>query len=365
MSTVPVGIVRPERSGGAKLPRLRRVDSSEPGITRVRRGRGFAYVDASGKVVSDREELERIRGLAIPPAWKDVWICPQPNGHLQAVGTDAAGRKQYLYHPAWRERRDQAKFQHMIEFGRALPRLRKVTSRHLDLEGFPRERVLACSVRLLDIGFFRVGSEDYAEQNRTFGLATIERRHASLDGDLITFDYVSKGGKRRIQSVVDPDVAEVIRGLKRRRGGGPELLAYRDGRRWRDVRSQDINDYIKEITGEEFTAKDFRTWNATVLAALSLAMATDGATSRTARKRTMAGAVREVAEFLGNTPAVCRASYIDPRVFDRFRGGITIRRALGEVERVDPETMPMLHGKVEEAVLELLEDQTPAPARAA
>jgi DNA topoisomerase IB len=347
------------------MPRLKRVDSSEPGIARLRRGRGFAYADASGNRVTDPGELERIRGLAIPPAWHDVWICPLPNGHLQAVGTDAAGRKQYLYHPAWRERRDQAKFQHMIEFGRTLPRLRRKAARHLDLEGFPRERVLACAVRLLDIGFFRVGSEDYADQNGTYGLATIQRRHVSLDGDLITFDYASKGGKRRIQSVVDPDVAEVIRGLKRRRGGGPELLAHRDGGRWRDVRSEDINDYIKEITGDEFTAKDFRTWNATVLAALSLAMAADGASSRTARKRTMAAAVREVAEFLGNTPAVCRASYIDPRIFDRFRGGITIRRALSEVERVDPETMPMLHGEVEEAVLDLLEDESPTSVTAA
>jgi DNA topoisomerase IB len=253
----------------------------------------------------------------------------------------------------------------MIEFGRALPSLRKVVSSHLTQDGFPRERVLACAVRLLDIGFFRVGSEDYAGQNGTYGLATIERRHVVLDGDLITFDYVSKGGKRRIQSIIDPEVAEVVRALKRRRGGGPELLAYRIGRRWRDVRSEEINGYINEITGDDFTAKDFRTWNATVLAALSLALAADRATSKTARKRTMASAVRQVAEFLGNTPAVCRNSYIDPRVFDRFRGGITIRQAVGEVESVDPETMPLLQGKIEEAVLDLLEDETPTVVKAA
>jgi DNA topoisomerase I len=339
------------------VPRLRRVDTSEPGITRRRHGRGFVYTDPSGRRLTDREELERIRELAIPPAWKDVWICPFPNGHLQAVGTDAAGRKQYLYHPAWRARRDQAKFQHMIDFGRTLPGLRRMATKHLATEGYPRERVLACAVRLLDIGFFRIGSEDYAEQNGTYGLATIEKRHVKLEGDLVTFDYVAKGGKRRIQSVLDTDVAEVVRGLKRR-PGGPELLAYRSGRGWRDVRSEDINDYIKEITGEEFTAKDFRTWNATVLAAVSLALASEGGASKTGRNRTMAAAVRQVAEFLGNTPAVCRSSYIDPRVFDRFRGGITIQ-AVGEVESVDPETMPMLHGKVEEAVLDLLEDETP------
>jgi DNA topoisomerase I len=346
------------------MPRLKRSDSAEPGIARLRRGRGFTYVDASGRRVTDRDDLGRIRQLAIPPAWKDVWICPYPNGHLQAVGTDAAGRKQYLYHQAWRQRRDQAKFQHMIDFGRALPNLRRVASRHLGLDGFPKRRVLACAVRLLDTGFFRVGSEGYAEQNGTYGLATIEKRHVALDGDQITFDYLSKGGKRRIQSVIDPDAAEVVRGLKRRRGGGPELLAYREDGRWRDLRSEDINDYIKEITGDEFTAKDFRTWNATVLAAVSLALA-DGGTSKTARTRTVSGAVRQVADFLGNTPAVCRTSYIDPRIFDRFRGGITIRQAVGEVERVDPETMPKVQGRIEAAVLDLLEDETSPTAKAA
>lgn len=347
------------------MARLKRVDSSEPGITRRRRGRGFEYLDASGRRVSDPEVVGRIRHLVIPPAWKDVWICSTPDGHLQAVGTDAAGRRQYLYHPAWRERRDQAKFQRMIEFGRALPRLRRASSRHLALPGFPKERVLACAVRLLDIGFFRVGSEEYAEANGSYGLATIEKRHVSLDGDQITFDYQAKGGQRRIQSVLDPDVAEVVRGLKRRRGGDPELLAYREGGRWRDVRSEDINEYIKEIAREEFTAKDFRTWNATVLAALSLALTAHGTASKTSRKRTMAATVRQVAEFLGNTPAVCRNSYIDPRVFDRFRGGITIRQAVGEVESVDPLSMPSVQGKVEEAVLDLLEDETPAREKAA
>lgn len=347
------------------MPRLRRVDSSEPGITRRRRGKGFEYVDAGGRRVSGSEVLERIRRLVIPPAWKDVWICSIPNGHLQAVGTDAAGRKQYLYHPAWRERRDQAKFQHMLEFGRALPRIRRACSRHLAREGFPRQRVLACAVRLLDVGFFRIGSEDYAEQNGSYGLATIEKRHVSLDGDQVTFDYAAKGGRRRIQSVVDRDVAEVVRGLKRRRGGSAELLAYRDGGKWRDVRSEDINEYLKEIAGAEFTAKEFRTWNATVLAAVSLAMAAGGEKSRTSRKRTMAAAVREVAEFLGNTPTVCRTSYIDPRVFDRFRAGSTIRDAVGELDGIDAAAGPSIRGKVEAAVIDLLEDETPAGQKAA
>jgi DNA topoisomerase IB len=253
-----------------------------PGFARRRRGSGFQYLDPDGRPVGDPETLERIRDLAIPPAWRDVWICPFDNGHLQAVGIDAAGRTQYLYHRRWRERRDQAKFEHMVEFGRALPGIRATTAENLALQGFPRERVLACAVRLLDIGFFRIGSEDYTELHGTYGLATMLKRHVDIDGDMVTFDYPAKGGKRRIQSVVDPTVVKVIAGLKRRRGGGPELLAFKRGNRWRDLRSDDINDYIKDVAADEFTAKDFRTWSATVLAAAALALSADG-TSKTGR----------------------------------------------------------------------------------
>jgi DNA topoisomerase-1 len=339
------------------MPRIRRVDCSGPGIRRRRRGRSFGYTDLDGQVVSDPEVLARIRALAIPPAWRDVWICPIPTGHLQAVGTDAAGRRQYLYHEAWRIRRDQAKFDHMLEFARALPGLRERAAEHLTQEGLTRERVLACATRLLDRGFFRMGSEGYAEQNQTYGLATILKRHVRLDGDLISFDYVAKSGRRRLESVLDPAVGEVVTQLKRRRGGGPELLAYQRGRRWVDVRSEDINAYIREQTGGDFTAKDFRTWSATVLAAVALASSFPQAASRTARTRAISRAVKEVAHYLGNTPAVCRASYIDPRVFDRYRSGLTIAGALTELGEVDEPGEPAHQGPVELAVLDLIEER--------
>jgi DNA topoisomerase-1 len=339
------------------MVRIRRVDCSGPGILRSRRGRGFAYVGMDGQPVRDPEALARIRALVIPPAWRDVWICPLPTGHLQAVGTDAAGRRQYLYHEAWRTRRDQEKFDHMLEFARALPGLREQAATHLAEEGMTRERVLACATRLLDRGFFRIGSEGYAEQNQTYGLATIQKRHVRLDGALITFDYATKGGQRRLQSVLDPEAREVVAALKRRRGGGPELLAYRRGRAWVDVRSEDINAYIKEQTGGDFSAKDYRTWSATVLAAVALASSFSVARSRTARVRAVSRAVKEVAHYLGNTPAVCRASYIDPRVFDRYRSGLTVAGALEQLGQVDEPGEPAHQGAVEVAVLDLIEDK--------
>jgi DNA topoisomerase I len=339
------------------MVRTRRVDCSAPGIMRVRRGRGFSYVGVDGQPVRDPELLARIRALVIPPAWRDVWICPIPNGHLQAVGTDAAGRRQYLYHEAWRARRDQLKFDSMLEFGRALPGLRERVAADLDQQGLPRERVLACATRLLDRGFFRMGSEGYAEQNQTYGLATIHKRHVRLDGGVVAFDYASKGGKRRLQSVLDPQVREVVAALLRRRGGGPELLAYRRGREWVDVRSEDINAYIKERTGGDFTAKDFRTWTATVLAAVALASSFPVARSRTARTLAIRRAVQEVAQYLGNTPAVCRASYIDPRVFDRYRSGLTVAAALERLGEVEELGEPAYQGDVEAAVLDLIEER--------
>jgi DNA topoisomerase I len=340
------------------LPRIRRVDCSEPGLRRLRAGGGFRYLDPTGAPIRDPELLARIRSLAIPPAWRDVWICPIATGHLQAVGTDAAGRRQYLYHEAWRARRDQEKFEHMLEFARALPGLRERAAEHLAGEGLSRERVLACAVRLLDRGFFRIGSESYAEQNQSYGLATIQKRHVRLEGDLIVFDYHAKYGRRRLQSVLDPEAREVVAALKRRRGGGSELLAYRRGRTWADVRSEDINAYIKEQTGGDFTAKEFRTWSATVLAAVALSTSFPQARSRTARRRAITRAVREVADYLGNTPAVCRASYIDPRLFDRYRAGLTIAGALELLGEVEEAGEPAHQGAaIETAVLDLIEER--------
>jgi DNA topoisomerase IB len=338
------------------MARIRRVDCSGPGIRRRRRGRSFSYEGPDGRPVTDPEALARIRALAIPPAWKDVWICPILSGHLQAVGTDAAGRRQYLYHEAWRTRRDAAKFDHMLEFAHALPGLRERAAEHLTQDGLTRERVLACATRLLDRGFFRMGTEGYAEQNQTYGLATIQKRHVRLDGDLITFDYVSKSGKRRLASVLDPAVREVVAQLKRRRGG-PDLLAFTRGRAWTDVRSDDINEYIKEQTGGDFTAKDFRTWSATVLAAVAMASSFPQARSKTARARAISRAVQEVAHYLGNTPAVCRASYIDPRIFDRYRSGLTVAGALERLGEVTELGEPAHQGAIEEAVLDLIEEK--------
>ncbi|MCU1448601.1 MAG: topoisomerase [Acidimicrobiales bacterium] len=346
------------------MPRLRRVSCSDPGYTRRRAGRGFVYLDWEGRKLTDAEELARIRALVIPPAWTDVWICTHPGGHLQATGIDAKGRRQYLYHPGWRLRRDREKFEHMLDFARALPKMRKACAKDLARPELDSRRVLACAVRLLDLGFFRIGTEGYAEQNQSYGLATIRKEHVRFDGDVVTFDYIAKSGKRRIQSVVDPAVHAVISELKRRRGGGVELLAHRSGRRWTDVKSTDINDYIKDITGAEFTAKDFRTWNATVLAAVALGVSAQAATSATARKRAITRAMKEVSHYLGNTPAVCRSSYVDPRVVDRYHAGATIAAALGRLGEGAAFGQLSTQGPIELAVLDLLEDDSADEANA-
>jgi DNA topoisomerase-1 len=340
------------------MPRLRRSDCSSPGITRRRRGKGFEYLDADGVRIDEPETIERIRELGIPPAWKDVWICPSERGHLQATGIDAAGRKQYLYHSLWRARRDAEKFDDMARFARALPALRDRVAEDLEGDELDRTRVQACAVRLLDRGFFRVGSEEYTAQNDSYGLSTMRREHVTLGEDCeMVFDYPAKSGRRRIQAVVDPQAAAVVAALKRRRGGGDELLAYKERRRWHDLRSEDINAYIKAATGADFSAKDFRTWNATVLAAVALAVSGQVAGSATGRKRAITRAINEVAHYLGNTPAVCRASYIDPRVFDAYRGGLVIGLPLHEAADVDDGDLPIHHRRVEEAVLDLINER--------
>jgi DNA topoisomerase I len=337
------------------MARLKRADCSGPGIRRRRRGKGFEYLDEDGRRISEPSVLQRIQELAVPPAWEEVWICPYPQGHIQATGVDAAGRKQYRYHDKWRERRDAEKFEEMIDFARALPRLRERVAKDMKKRGMPREKVLALAMRLLDRGFFRIGSENYAEENDTYGIATMRKRHVRVSGDNVTFDYEAKGGQRRVQSIGDPESAAIVRTLKNRRGGGEELLAYKVGARWVDVKSADVNAYLKEATGGDFSAKDFRTWSGTVLAAVALAVAGMASETKTARKRAKARAVKEVARYLGNTPAVCRASYIDPRVFDRFDGGLTIGGALPELVE-DTAPWPDVQRAVEEAVLDLIAD---------
>jgi len=346
-------------------PRLRRADCSTPGIRRKRHGKGFSYLDEDGAKLDEPDVLERIAALGIPPAWEDVWICPDPNGHLQATGTDAAGRKQYRYHDAWRARRDLEKFDDMVRFAKALPKLRKRIDADLgDCGELDRSCVLACAVRLLERGFFRIGSEEYAEENASYGLATMRKTHVTIEDDgLMVFDYPAKSGQRRHQGVIDERACAIVAGLKRRRGGGDELLAYKERRRWHDVRSEDINAYLKEATGGDYSAKDFRTWNGTALAAVALAVSGHAAGTVSARKRAITRAVKEVATYLGNTPAVCRASYIDPRVFDAYRAGLTIRPALEKVSlAVEPGELPIHQPALERAVLDLLNENERSPA---
>jgi DNA topoisomerase-1 len=304
--------------------RLRRADCAGPGIKRVRRGRGFAFSDCDGTSIEDEETLERIRQLAIPPAWKEVWICPDPFGHIQATGYDEAGRKQYLYHERWQQRQAERKFELVRDFALELPKLRRAVTADLRHAGMPRERALACAIRLLDLGFFRVGSEVYAEENESFGLATVRREHVTIAKNEVVFDFPAKSGQRRIQSIRDAAARRALAAMYRRRSGPEDLLAFREGKEWRDVRSDEINEYLHEKIGDEFTAKNFRTWHGTVLAAVELA-AEEPPRSEAAARRAVKRAVDRVSDALGNTPAVCRASYIDPRVLDRYRDGVAIR----------------------------------------
>ena len=311
------------------MPRLRRVSVSSPGYGRRRSGRGWVYLEVDGSRVADKDEVARCRRLAVPPAWRDVWICRHPDGHIQAFGYDDAGRGQYIYHEAWTERRKRRKHDHVLDVGRRLPAARRQVSRDLALAGMPREKALALAFRLLDLAYFRAGGEIYAKRNNSFGLATIRKEHVRVRGDgSVHFRYPAKSGQARDVLVDDATVAELVSTLKRRRGG-TELLAWRErgaaGRvRWRDVTSADVQLYIKERLGDDATPKDFRTWHASVLAARALADSGAPPSSVRARRRVITGIVRDVAEELGNTPAVARSSYIDPRLFDLWERGETI-----------------------------------------
>ena len=333
------------------MPRLRRVTPQDPGWTRRRAGKGFVYLDESGSRLT-ADESQRCKLLVIPPAWEEVWICPVPTGHIQAVGTDDAGRRQYLYHEQWRLQRDRLKHDKVLEVAARLPTARYAVAQDLQLDGMPFERALGTAFRLLDLGFFRIGGEAYAEANNSFGLATIHKEHVSIEAGSVIFNYVAKSGQERYVALADDLVLRAVRDLLARRSGGPELLAYKDGRHWRDVSSNDINSYIKAHVGDEMSAKDFRTWHGTVIAAVVLAEANERARSVTARKRAVTAAMKEVAGYLGNTPAVARASYVDPRVIDLFYDGATISPALAatDTDLSDGTT----HGKIERAVLNLL-----------
>lgn len=339
--------------------RLRRVEPSDPGYTRRRRGRGFSYHDEDGAVITDPATVARIRALAVPPAWRDVWICALPGGHIQAVGTDAAGRRQYRYHDEWRRRRDAAKHDRVLRLGRRLPVVRAQIREQLDDRGLSCDRVLAAALRMLDIGAFRIGGDEYAPgpeaDEGSFGLATVRREHVRLRRDSIELRYPAKGGIDQVITLQDPALHAVVRALLRRRGGGEDLLAYRTKQGWHDVCAADVNARLKELAGTEFSAKDLRTWNATLLAAVVLA---EGAargvpSSQRSRARAINAALDAVAEHLGNTRAVARASYVDPRVLEHYVEGRTVLAAVrraGTFDLVDEQ----VRTRLERALLRLL-----------
>ncbi|MFF7177596.1 DNA topoisomerase IB [Streptomyces sp. NPDC008121] len=334
--------------------RLRTSDPDRPGWRRVRHGRGFRYLDADGHPLA-KDDTERVKALVIPPAWQDVWICPWPNGHIQAIGTDDAGRRQYLYHEEFRRRQDEVKHEHVRAVARSLPRLREGIAADLERRGLCRARVLACAARLLDLGFFRVGGDGYRRDNGSYGLTTLRREHARCARGEVRLSYPAKSGRHQTRALVDEAAHKVLRALLRRRGGGEQLFAYWDHGAWHDVHADELNAYLRERSGSDITAKDFRTWHATVLAAVALAVSEVRAgESRTARARAVGRAVREVSGYLGNTPAVCRSSYIDPTVVERFEAGDTIASALDRLGEDGVFGRPATQGAVERAVLRLL-----------
>ncbi len=342
------------------MARLRMVSPNEAGWTRRRTGRGFTYLDAS----SDRlpaDEVGRIKSLVIPPAWQEVWICPRANGHIQACGTDAAGRRQYLYHPVWREQRDRAKFDRLLDMAKLLPSARLRILADLDSPGLSKDRVLAVAVRLIDVGYFRIGSDVYADENGSYGLTTLERRHVRKSGDGLLFSFVGKSGIEHDIVVDDPAVCAVVQRLRRRRDESDRLLAHQAQGRWSPLVASDVNTYLRDIFGCEVTAKDFRTWHATVIAAASLADNASRGDTKTARRKVVRQAVVEVSEYLGNTAAIAKSSYIDPRVIDLYEDGTTIAAALQRA----PKEPQRRQEHLEKAVLRMLSRSPQSAQRSA
>lgn len=318
---------------------LRYVSDSGSGYTRKRKGDDFEYLDADGKKIADEKRVLRIKRLAIPPAWERVWICPASNGHIQATGCDARRRKQYRYHVRWREVRDQGKYEKMLLFGQALPKIRRRIEKDMPLPGLPREKVLATVVELLERTFIRIGNEEYAKENKSFGLTTLRNRHVDVEGTTVHFEFRGKSGVNHKKEIRDRRLSKIIRKLQDL--PGQDLFQYvgEAGER-HNVTSQDVNDYLKEITGEDFTAKDFRTWAGTVLASIAL-RSQDAFENKTQAKRNVKTAIHAVAQMLGNTPAVCRKCYIHPAVLESYLDG-TLAKSLKQ--------------KTEETLLEKIDD---------
>ncbi|MDQ6698134.1 MAG: DNA topoisomerase IB [Actinomycetota bacterium] len=325
---------------------LRYVSDARPGITRRKRGGGFGYTKPDGSAVTDRRERERIAAIAIPPAWTDVWICPRPDGHILATGRDARGRKQYRYHPRWREVRDGDKFDNLAAFGRSLPELRKVVDADLKRPGMPREKVLGLVVKLLDETLIRVGNEAYASENESFGLTTLKRRHVEVDGPLVVFDFVGKSGMEHEVFLEDARLAKIVHRCHEL--AGQDLFTYQTAGALVDVTSSDVNIYLREVAGSAVTAKDFRTWGGTAVAAAALALSRPPGSAAQAEKAVL-GAYDVAAQVLGNTRAVCRSCYVHPSIPEAYRSG-----ALHNAWRRSRDTPTM--DRKERAVLRLLSD---------
>jgi DNA topoisomerase IB len=304
-----------------------------PGITRVRRGKGFSYRGTDGEPLGDEKALDRIKELVIPPAWKKVWISPHANGHIQAVGTDVAGRRQYLYHQAWQDERAEEKFDRALEMSKGLPAWRAQIAEDLGGRGFKRERVLALALHLVDLGYFRAGGEQYAQENESHGLATLLCEHVMVRRGAVAFDFPAKSGVRRAMEIEDPAVVKAVRSLLRRTCPSERFLVVRKGSGWSDVHADDLNARFKELLGEDYTVKDLRTWHGTVLAAKAFVDA-DPPVSKKVVKRVESAVMKEVSEGLGNTPAVARTSYVDPRVVTGYERGLTIATAAKRATRI-------------------------------
>lgn len=345
-------VIDPEEA--AEEAGLRHVSDDGPGYSRKKNGDDFDYYDTEGKKITDEKRLLRIRRIAIPPAWTDVWICPAPNGHIQAVGRDARGRKQYRYHERWREVRDEAKYEKMVLFGRALPKIRKRIEKDMALPSLPREKVLATVIELLERTFIRVGNEEYAKENKSFGLTTLRNRHVDVEGTTVRFQFKGKSGVKHNKEVHDRRLAGIVRKLQDL--PGQELFQYIDDEgEVRNLTSQDVNDYLKEITGDEFTAKDFRTWAGTVLASLALT-SQEPFTSKKEAKSRVKTAITAVAHVLGNTPAVCRKCYIHPAVLESYLDGTLANSLKLKTEEALLENIDDLRGE-EADVLRFLRDR--------
>jgi len=342
----PAPIVDPREA--AEEAGLRYVSDEAPGILRRRAGKGFAYRLPGGGPVRDTAVLKRIRALAIPPAWTQVWICPRADGHIQATGRDARGRKQYRYHPRWRAVRDAVKYDHMLDFARALPGIRTRVKADMARPGLPREKVLATVVHLLDTTLIRVGNDDYAKQNRSYGLTTLRNRHVAVEGATLRFTFKGKSGRSWELDIRDRRVARIVRACQEL--PGQELFGYRDAEgEPRDVGSADVNAYLREIAGREVTAKDFRTWAGTVLAAVAL-REFEAVDRQAAAKRNLRAAIERVAARLGNTPTICRQCYVHPAVLESYLEGSLAEEAgqeamaalQGELGRLQPEEAAVL-----------------------